>query len=127
MAGHPAAPAVGMGLKNSRIVRVGIVSLACMAWPAMPLAAPADLVALPSSNAAPVDPAIPVVLLIDLSSGQTLFSREPDRRFVPASVTKVMTAYTAFGLIAEGKLSLDQPVTISPEVAEMWSGEGSSM
>lgn len=104
-----------------------MVALAFAAWPAVPQAAPSALVALPSVTTAPVDPAIPVVLLIDLSSGQTLFSREPDRRFVPASVTKVMTAYTAFRLIGEGKLSLDQPVTISPEVAEMWSGEGSSM
>lgn len=116
-----------MGLNYSKIARIGLIALACAAWPAMPLAAPADLVPLPSLSAAPVDPAIPIVLLIDLSSGQTLFSREPDRRFVPASVTKVMTAYTAFRLVDEGKLSLDKPVTISPEVAEMWSGEGSSM
>lgn len=77
--------------------------------------------------AAPVDPQIPVVLLVDLSSGQTLFSREPTRRFVPASVTKVMTAYTAFRLIHAGKLSLDTPVVISKELADKWSGEGSSM
>lgn len=68
-----------------------------------------------------------MVLLTDLSSGQTLFSREPDRRFVPASVTKVMTAYTAFRLIDAGKLSLDSSVVISEELADQWSGEGSSM
>jgi serine-type D-Ala-D-Ala carboxypeptidase (penicillin-binding protein 5/6) len=67
------------------------------------------------------------VLLVDLSSGQTLFSRDAERRFVPASVTKVMTAYTAFRLIAAGKLSPDTPVMVSPEVATLWSGEGSSM
>ncbi|MBO9517489.1 MAG: D-alanyl-D-alanine carboxypeptidase [Porphyrobacter sp.] len=66
-------------------------------------------------------------MLIDMSSGQTLYSREPNRRFVPASVTKVMTAYTAFGLLAQGKLKSDTPVTISKELAELWSGEGSSM
>ena len=83
--------------------------------------------ALISTSAAPVPPEIPVVLLVDLSSGQTLFSRDADRRFVPASVTKVMTAYTAFRLIDEGKLSPGTPVTVSEEVAELWSGEGSSM
>jgi D-alanyl-D-alanine carboxypeptidase (penicillin-binding protein 5/6) len=67
------------------------------------------------------------VLLVDLSSGQTLFARDADRRFVPASVTKVMTAYTAFGLIESGELSPSTPVTISKEVADAWSGEGSSM
>jgi D-alanyl-D-alanine carboxypeptidase (penicillin-binding protein 5/6) len=64
---------------------------------------------------------------VDLSSGQTLFARDPDRRFVPASVTKVMTVYTAFRLIEEGRLSPDTPVTVSKEVAELWSGEGSTM
>jgi D-alanyl-D-alanine carboxypeptidase (penicillin-binding protein 5/6) len=76
---------------------------------------------------APVDPAIPVALLVDLSSGQTLFARDADRRFVPASVTKVMTAYTAFRLIEEGRLSPAALVTVSKEVAELWSGEGSTM
>lgn len=93
----------------------------------MPQAAPAEIIALPSATAPPVPDDIPVALLIDLSSGQTLFAREPDRRFVPASVTKVMTAYTAFRLIGQGKLRPETPVTISPEVAEVWSGEGSSM
>ena len=60
------------------------------------------------ASAAPVPPEIPVALLVDLSSGQTLFAREADRRFVPASVTKVMTAYTAFELIEQGKLSPEQ-------------------
>lgn len=92
-------------------------------------AAPAPVPAVPakSASAAPVDPAIPVALLVDLSSGQTLFARDPDRRFVPASVTKVMTVYTAFRLIEEGKISPDTPVTVSKEVAELWSGEGSTM
>jgi D-alanyl-D-alanine carboxypeptidase (penicillin-binding protein 5/6) len=80
-----------------------------------------------SSDVAPVSPEIPVVLLVDLSTGQTLFSREPQRRFMPASVTKVMTAYTAFKLIAEGKLSPATPVMVSEQVAEQWSGEGSSL
>lgn len=86
------------------------------------------LIAAPAmAPAAPVPADIPVALLVDLSSGQTLFSREPDRRFVPASVTKVMTAYTAFKLIDEGKLSPDRLVDISRELADEWSGEGSTM
>src|SRR5690606_29081932 len=40
---------------------------------------------------------------------------------------KVMTVYTAFRLIEEGKISPDTPVTVSKEVAELWSGEGSTM
>jgi D-alanyl-D-alanine carboxypeptidase (penicillin-binding protein 5/6) len=78
-------------------------------------------------DASPVDPEIPVALLVDLSTGQTLFAREPDRRFVPASVTKVMSVYTAFDLVDSGKLSLDQVVTIDKEVADDWGGEGSTL
>lgn len=113
-------------MKYLTFVRVGLV-LGLAALPAMPQAAPADIVALPTATAPPVPDDIPVALLIDLSSGQTLFAREPDRRFVPASVTKVMTAYTAFRLIEQGKISPETPVTISQEIAELWSGEGSSM
>jgi len=83
--------------------------------------------ALRDPRTAPVPPEIPVALLVDLSSGQTLFAREPHRRFVPASVTKVMTAYSVFRLIGEGKLTPDTPVIVTKEVAEIWSGEGSSM
>jgi D-alanyl-D-alanine carboxypeptidase (penicillin-binding protein 5/6) len=105
------------------LVMASLAALTLGAAPApAPVPAPERL-----APAAPVDPAIPVVLLLDLSSGQTLFSREPDRRFVPASVTKVMTVYTAFRLIDEGKLSPDTPVTVSKEVAELWGGEGSTM
>ena len=76
---------------------------------------------------APVDAEIPVVLLLDLSTGQRLFEREADRRFVPASVTKVMTAYTAFKLIEAGELDPAMRFQISEELDEKWSGEGSTM
>lgn len=107
------------------MVMAPLAALTLGAAPAPVHVAPAKTA--PAAPAAPVDPAIPVALLVDLSSGQTLFARDTSRRFVPASVTKVMTAYTAFRLIEEGKLSPDTPVTISREVAELWSGEGSTM
>ena len=75
----------------------------------------------------PANEAIPIVLLVDLSSGQTLYSRNADRRFVPASVTKAMTAYTAFELLARGRLAPDQRFTFSPSAAEQWQNTGSTM
>jgi D-alanyl-D-alanine carboxypeptidase (penicillin-binding protein 5/6) len=83
--------------------------------------------AISNPQVAPVPPEIPVALLVDLSSDQALFAREPQRRFVPASVTKVMTAYSIFRLIGEGRLTEERPIVITKEVAEIWSGEGSSM
>ncbi len=76
---------------------------------------------------APVPAEIPVALLLDLSSQQVLFAREAGRRFMPASITKAMTAYTAFELIKEGKIAIATPVPISQELQDEWSGEGSSM
>lgn len=105
---------------------VASLAVGIAAAPAVPVAPPTDG-AKSASTEAPTDPRIPVVLLVDLSSGQTLYSREPDRRFVPASVTKVMTAYTAFDLIKRGKLSLDREVVIDKDTGETWGGVGSTL
>lgn len=85
--------------------------------------------AAPMAHAAPapVGRDIPIALLVDLSNDQVLFAREPKRRFVPASVTKVMTAYTAFELVREGKLGLDRPVLYTAALEREWYGEGSNM
>lgn len=69
----------------------------------------------------------PIALMIDLGSGRVLFAREEDRRFMPASLTKLMTLYTAFELIDEGKLSLAQRMPVRDETFKAWSGKGSSM
>ena len=69
----------------------------------------------------------PIALLVDMNSGQTLFSRDADRRFVPASITKVMTASLAFDLLENGALRLDQAMTVRPDTFRDWSGVGSTM
>ncbi|MDP4539217.1 D-alanyl-D-alanine carboxypeptidase family protein [Qipengyuania sp. DY56-A-20] len=69
----------------------------------------------------------PIALLVDLSSGQTLFERESDRRFVPASITKVMTAMVAFEMIESRSLFPEQVMTVRPETFRRWSGVGSTM
>jgi D-alanyl-D-alanine carboxypeptidase (penicillin-binding protein 5/6) len=66
-------------------------------------------------------------MLSDLGSGQVLFARDADRRFAPASVTKVMTAYTAFGLMRQGKLQPQALVTVAPAIAKEWKGKGTSL
>jgi D-alanyl-D-alanine carboxypeptidase (penicillin-binding protein 5/6) len=83
--------------------------------------------ALRADPAAPFAAEAPIALLVDVSSGQPLHAREADRRFVPASVTKVLTAYIAFEMIAAGQLTEDQEFTVGAEAAEEWAGKGSSM
>ncbi|MDD3797700.1 MAG: D-alanyl-D-alanine carboxypeptidase [Novosphingobium sp.] len=77
--------------------------------------------------AAPDPQDVPIALLADLNSGQVLHAREADRRFVPASVTKVMTAFLAFELIGEGRLSPDRVLTMDHEIFREWARKGSSM
>lgn len=89
--------------------------------------------ALPAQAQEPVLPAVPkaaeapVAFLVDITSGQVLHARNPDRRFMPASVTKVMTLYLAFELIEAGRLDPAQVFMMSPELARDWRRRGSTM
>lgn len=89
---------------------------------ASPLAAADDQSNLPEE----LDKA-PIALLVDISSGQVLYSRNPDRRFVPASITKAMTTFVAFELMQEGTLRQTQTLRVSPEAWREWNGQGSTM
>ena len=61
-------------------------------------------------------------ILVDHASGRRLAGENEDARVEPASITKVMTAYVAFKALAEGRLKLQEPVTISERA---WRAEGS--
>mgnify|MGYP006163994709 FL=1 len=78
----------------------------------------------PVTPAVPTAAEAPVALLVDLGSGQVLHARNPDARFMPASVTKVMTLYLAFELIAAGRLDPSQVFMMSPVVASEWRRKG---
>ena len=86
------------------------------------------LPSLPASNNPPDEVAdIPVVMLVDIGSGRVLFARQPDLSFVPASVTKVMTAFVAFEEMRAGRLSADQTFTVREKTSQVWKGRGTSM
>jgi serine-type D-Ala-D-Ala carboxypeptidase (penicillin-binding protein 5/6) len=92
------------------------------------LALPAGAAPVPGMPSPPaVVAGIPVYLAVDLSSFQILAGREADREFLPASMTKVMTAYVAFELIAKGRLKPGQSLAVSPQVATMWGSRGTGM
>ena len=97
------------------------------------LAAAALAFSAPLAAATPIVPAIPaaadapIALLVDVSSGQTLYAREADRRFMPASITKVMTTYLAFELMAQGKLFPEQVTAMQPATFKQWGRVGSTM
>lgn len=115
-----------------RSSRRSIVAVGALALVTMPVATGAQGAgAVPVVAATPAVPpsleGAPIAFLIDLGSGRVLFSREEDRRFMPASLTKLMTLYTAFEMIEEGSLSLRQRLPVRDETFKAWSGKGSSM
>jgi D-alanyl-D-alanine carboxypeptidase (penicillin-binding protein 5/6) len=63
-------------------------------------------------------------LLIDGATGAELASLKADERLAPASLTKLMTAYTVFRALDEGQIALDDQVTVSEKA---WRTEGSRM
>jgi D-alanyl-D-alanine carboxypeptidase (penicillin-binding protein 5/6) len=70
---------------------------------------------------------VPIYLALDLSSQQVLAARDAERAFLPASMTKAMSAYVAFELIAKGALKPDQVFTVRPETAALWQARGTGL
>ena len=60
-------------------------------------------------------------VLMDYATGQILASKEPDLRVEPASITKIMTDYVVSAEVANGKIHMTDPVTISERA---WRGGG---
>jgi D-alanyl-D-alanine carboxypeptidase (penicillin-binding protein 5/6) len=52
-------------------------------------------------------------VLMDYATGQILASKDPDLRVEPASLTKIMTDYVVSAEVANGKIHMTDPVTIS--------------
>jgi D-alanyl-D-alanine carboxypeptidase (penicillin-binding protein 5/6) len=88
------------------------------------------LTLLPQENTpaltTPAAPVLPVhgYLLQDVYSGNILASQNPDQRMYPASLTKLMTTYIVFEALREGRIHLNDQVTISRNA---WQTGGSRM
>ncbi|WP_316862981.1 D-alanyl-D-alanine carboxypeptidase family protein [uncultured Cohaesibacter sp.] len=53
------------------------------------------------------------MLLLDVDTGNVLYQQEANRKWYPASLTKLMTAYIAFRALESGELSEDSVLTVS--------------
>jgi len=105
-------------LSTARLSRpvLFVCALALSFFAAQPVAA--------ITSAVPPEPAVEAKswILMDQATGRRLAGQNEDLRVEPASVTKVMTAYVAFRALAEGRLQLQEPITISEKA---WRAEGS--
>ena len=63
-------------------------------------------------------------ILIDHATGDTIAESAPDEVLEPASLTKLMTAYTVFKALSDGQVNLDDQVRVSEKA---WGTEGSRM
>ena len=82
-----------------------------------PWAAEVDVPSLPKLGAK-------AYVLIDPNNFQVLSEFHPDKRLPPASLTKLMTAYTVFQELRSGRIDLDSEVRISRRA---WRMGGSKM
>lgn len=58
-------------------------------------------------------------LLIEPTSGKILYEKNPDEKFAPASVTKIMTMLLTMEAVDSGKISLNDKVTCSENAKKM--------
>ena len=63
-------------------------------------------------------------ILIDATTGTILFSKNPDERMTPSSMSKIMTIYKLFERLKDGKLSLTDKFSVSEKA---WRKQGSKM
>lgn len=77
------------------------------------------LSAFPASAAQPKEPSIYAesAIVIDYDTGETIYAKDADSLRVPASMTKIMTAYIIFEELEAGTFTLDTMVPISAENA----------
>ncbi|PBC06353.1 D-alanyl-D-alanine carboxypeptidase family protein [Mesorhizobium sp. WSM3860] len=57
------------------------------------------------------------VVLFDLKSGKVLEHQDAFKRWYPASLSKLMTAYVTFRAIAAGEVALDSPIKVTKHSA----------
>src|SRR5690606_26966274 len=90
--------------------RSALAALAACALLLAPNAGPA-----PIANSA--ENARYAAIVVDAGSGEVLFARRADSPRYPASITKVMTLYMVFEALRDGRIGLEDRVTVSPRAA----------
>ncbi len=66
-----------------------------------------------------VEVTAPSAILMEMTTGTVLYEKDADTARPPASVTKVMTMLLIFDALAEGKIQLEDEVTISEYASSM--------
>lgn len=67
------------------------------------------------------EPAIesPSAILMEASTGEVIYEKNADESLHPASITKIMTLILIFDALKDGKITLEENVTVSEHAASM--------
>ncbi|NLH80873.1 MAG: hypothetical protein GX458_08530, partial [Phyllobacteriaceae bacterium] len=92
----------GLGSRLGRVI-AATVALALVAAAKPPA----------QTNSGAIDTKSEIALLVDAATGAVLFSKNPDKVFVPGNLTKMMTVAIAAQEVKDGRLSMDGEFTVS--------------
>lgn len=82
------------------------------------LAAIMIFISMPNANAEYLDIKAEAAYVMDAQTGETLYEKDAYSARVPASMTKVLTAYIVYQELEKGNLTMDTPIWISANVAQ---------
>lgn len=82
-------------------------------------AVPVQSICMYRVNAAEPDVESPSVILMEASTGKTVYEKNADETLHPASITKIMTLILIFDALSGNKITLDENVTVSEHAASM--------
>ena len=86
-----------------------------VAWRALAVLIAAALACVGAAAGAVAAPS----LLMDMTTGQTLYEDHATQPWYPASLTKLMTVYVALKAVQDHRIALDTPLTVSARAAAM--------
>jgi len=78
------------------------------------------------ANAESFQTSAPIALVEDYESGAVLFEKNPDQPMNPAATVKLMTAEIVFNELKEGRIHLDDIMTVSENAWRKGGGHGHS-
>lgn len=84
-----------------------------------PMLVRAEEEAVETDNASGLTLESPSAILMEASTGQVIFEKNPDDSLHPASITKIMTLILIFDALESGKMNLSDDVTVSEHAASM--------
>jgi serine-type D-Ala-D-Ala carboxypeptidase (penicillin-binding protein 5/6) len=89
-----------------------------------PKAKAAALLQVPAQPTAGMETQAKHAFIIEVETGTVLLDKLADEHMAPASMSKIMTAYIVFGMLKQGRASLDDELPVSERA---WRLQGSKM